>query len=49
VNYDHLYTEDNKLKVIRVISDNLNIMKEGFLMRTNVVFMNAEFVETGTV
>ena len=38
-----------KVKVLRVIGDNLHIMKEGYLLQTNLIFMYREFMEHSKV
>jgi len=45
--YENIYAEDKKLKVLR-LGEN-NVIKEGYLLRTNVVLMFVEFQEKNTV
>lgn len=35
--------------MLRVIGDNLHIMKEGYLLQTNLIFMYREFMEHSKV
>jgi hypothetical protein len=43
--YEKLYSEDSSLKILRLIDTNTNKMKEGYLLRTNIVFAYLQFQE----